>query len=132
MPVLPGTLSPPVSIRSDCPGVENVPQRQATGQGTRFVLAVTEHLHKRISKLSGRIRQLEDALSSLHAEHSKELQLQDDLIITDEPREDTPPDEPHSTDGIDALGTLTISTTILWATHAVLVVLVDGYIAPRK
>ncbi|KAG7093648.1 hypothetical protein E1B28_007310 [Marasmius oreades] len=42
----------------------------ATGQGTRFVLAATEHLHRRISKLSGRIRELEDALATLHSKHS--------------------------------------------------------------
>ncbi|KAF9266909.1 hypothetical protein L218DRAFT_956006 [Marasmius fiardii PR-910] len=42
----------------------------ATGQGTRFVLAATEHLHRRISKLSGRIRELEDALGALHNKHS--------------------------------------------------------------
>ncbi|KAF5347063.1 hypothetical protein D9758_011653 [Tetrapyrgos nigripes] len=42
----------------------------STGQGTRFVLAATEHLHRRIGRLSARVRQLEDALSSLHAQHS--------------------------------------------------------------
>ncbi|KAF8991889.1 fungal-specific transcription factor domain-containing protein [Cyathus striatus] len=54
----------------------------ATGQGTRFVLAATEHLHRRISKLSGRIRQLEDALASLQAQHSSEPHplLHEDLI----------------------------------------------------
>ncbi|KIY47795.1 hypothetical protein FISHEDRAFT_20803, partial [Fistulina hepatica ATCC 64428] len=41
----------------------------ATGQGTRFVLAATEHLHRRIGKLSNRIRQLEDALCDLHSQH---------------------------------------------------------------
>lgn len=42
----------------------------ATGQGTRFVLAATEHLHRRITKMSGRIRELEDALAALHSKHS--------------------------------------------------------------
>ncbi|KAI6112557.1 fungal-specific transcription factor domain-containing protein [Pisolithus sp. B1] len=35
----------------------------STGQGTRFVLAATEHLHLRMAKMSERIRQLEGALS---------------------------------------------------------------------
>ncbi|KAK0446109.1 fungal-specific transcription factor domain-containing protein [Armillaria borealis] len=58
----------------------------ATGQGTRFVLAATEHLHRRIAKLSGRIRQLEDALSSLHSQHSTDRHplLQDELIFNEE------------------------------------------------
>ncbi|TFK67014.1 hypothetical protein BDN72DRAFT_961339 [Pluteus cervinus] len=54
----------------------------ATGQGTRFVLAATEHLHRRISALSGRVRQLEDALSSLQAKHYDEPHplLKEDLV----------------------------------------------------
>ncbi|KAJ2927802.1 hypothetical protein H1R20_g9292, partial [Candolleomyces eurysporus] len=44
----------------------------STGQGTRFVLAATEHLHRKISTLSDRVRQLEDALSTLQAKHSTE------------------------------------------------------------
>ncbi|KAJ7699214.1 hypothetical protein B0H17DRAFT_1049209 [Mycena rosella] len=39
----------------------------ATGQGTRFVLAATEHLHRKIARMSERIRLLEDALTTLHA-----------------------------------------------------------------
>ncbi|KAJ7097562.1 fungal-specific transcription factor domain-containing protein [Mycena epipterygia] len=39
----------------------------ATGQGTRFVLAATEHLHRKIARMSERIRVLEDALTTLHA-----------------------------------------------------------------
>ncbi|KAF8639131.1 hypothetical protein AX17_001621 [Amanita inopinata Kibby_2008] len=38
-----------------------------TGQGTRFVLADTEKLHKKIAQMSDRIRQLEDALAILHS-----------------------------------------------------------------
>ncbi|PFH53475.1 hypothetical protein AMATHDRAFT_73300 [Amanita thiersii Skay4041] len=38
-----------------------------TGQGTRFVLADTAKLHKKISQMSDRIRQLEDALAILHS-----------------------------------------------------------------
>ncbi|KAH7882993.1 hypothetical protein F5I97DRAFT_1815347 [Phlebopus sp. FC_14] len=36
-----------------------------TGQGTRFVLADTEKLHQKITQMSDRIRQLEDALAIL-------------------------------------------------------------------
>ncbi|KAF8176350.1 fungal-specific transcription factor domain-containing protein [Mycena galopus ATCC 62051] len=39
----------------------------ATGQGTRFVLAATEHLHRKIARMGERIRMLEDALTALHA-----------------------------------------------------------------
>lgn len=46
------------------------------------MLAATEHLHRRISALSGRIRQLEDALSSIHGKYSSEPHplLHEDLI----------------------------------------------------
>ncbi|KZT00576.1 uncharacterized protein LAESUDRAFT_687970 [Laetiporus sulphureus 93-53] len=44
----------------------------ATGQGTRFVLAATEHLHRRIAKMSERIRDLEDALAIVQAKCSEE------------------------------------------------------------
>ncbi|KAH9940788.1 fungal-specific transcription factor domain-containing protein [Epithele typhae] len=44
----------------------------ATGQGTRFVLAATEHLHRRIAKMSARVHQLEDALAILQAKSSNE------------------------------------------------------------
>jgi len=73
----------------------------ATGQGTRFglisghtselsiktpivrfVLAATEHLHRRIAKMGERIRQLEDALGELHGQHSTEQHplLRPDLV----------------------------------------------------
>ncbi|KZT69217.1 hypothetical protein DAEQUDRAFT_268089 [Daedalea quercina L-15889] len=42
----------------------------ATGQGTRFVLAATEHLHRRIAKMSERVRELEDALAIVQAKCS--------------------------------------------------------------
>ena len=38
----------------------------------RFVVAATEHLHRRILTLHDRVRQLEDALSTLQAKHSAE------------------------------------------------------------
>ncbi|KXN89689.1 hypothetical protein AN958_05229 [Leucoagaricus sp. SymC.cos] len=43
-----------------------------TGQGTRFVLADTEKLHKKIAQMSDRIRQLEGALSILQSTLSSE------------------------------------------------------------
>ncbi|KAL0575282.1 hypothetical protein V5O48_006683 [Marasmius crinis-equi] len=96
----------------------------ATGQGTRFVLAATEHLHRRISKLSGRIRELEDALASLHSKHSTQPHplLDESLIevaaeegdvvdkvkaiVGDEPAEVI---NTGGGDAIDAFGTLSIS-----------------------
>ncbi|KAF6750634.1 fungal-specific transcription factor domain-containing protein [Ephemerocybe angulata] len=94
----------------------------STGQGTRFVLAATEHLHKRISKLSNRVRQLEDALATLQAKHSSEPHplLHADLISASQPsnewNEDVTMDVGDDYDEpagdkevIDAFGTLSIS-----------------------
>ncbi|PFH47833.1 hypothetical protein AMATHDRAFT_151154 [Amanita thiersii Skay4041] len=99
----------------------------ATGQGTRFVLAATEHLYRRITRLNGRIRDLEDALAGLQAKYSDEPHplLQKDLVQPED-NEDAggPPGEQgwpmeesmaavagpsHSADVIDAFGTLSIS-----------------------
>ena len=46
------------------------------------MLAATEHLHRRITKISTRVRELEDALAALQAEHSNEPHplLRDDLL----------------------------------------------------
>jgi len=83
----------------------------------RFVLAATEHLHKRIAKISDRVRQLEDALASLQAKHSNEPHplLRDDLLSAnaghgDEDAgkaEDSGPSHPPEI--MDAFGTLSIS-----------------------
>jgi hypothetical protein len=83
-----------------------------------FVLAATEHLHGRIAKLNGRIRQLEDALASSQAKHSSERHplLHRDLLASND--EDRDGEEPggietpslgKSPDVIDAFGTLSIS-----------------------
>ncbi|KAG5635134.1 hypothetical protein H0H81_012333 [Sphagnurus paluster] len=93
----------------------------STGEGTRFVLAATEHLHRRIARLSGRIRQLEDALAALQSNHSAEphpLLLHDNLtgeaidglgmLGGREERGSGAPDGAAS-DVIDAFGTLSIS-----------------------
>jgi len=82
------------------------------------VLAATEHLHRRIAGLSGRIRQLEDALSVLHSKHSSEPHplLQEDLIHVDERDGDTDAGSEEAMDrllqpgeALDAFGTLSIS-----------------------
>ena len=43
----------------------------STGQGTRFVLAATEHLHGKIDRLTARIRELEDALGKTQSQFSE-------------------------------------------------------------
>lgn len=104
----------------------------STGQGTRcrssvvaqvvrltpdsFVLAATEHLHHRIARLSGRIRQLEDALAVLQSRNSSDPHplLHADLISNDE-KDDEPLMDDSSggsgptSDVIDAFGTLSIA-----------------------
>ncbi|KAI0260057.1 hypothetical protein BC834DRAFT_1013816 [Gloeopeniophorella convolvens] len=53
-----------------------------TGQGTRFVLADTDRLHNKITDMSDRIRQLEDALAVSHFSISRDPHplLQRDLL----------------------------------------------------
>ncbi|KAL6309381.1 fungal-specific transcription factor domain-containing protein [Sparassis latifolia] len=87
----------------------------ATGQGTRFVLAATEHLHQRIAKMNERIRQLEDALAIAHAKYSNEphpLLTGDKATASAEQEEDLPISQNVPTnirDAIDAFGTLSVS-----------------------
>ncbi|KAI0088357.1 hypothetical protein BDY19DRAFT_891492 [Irpex rosettiformis] len=56
-----------------------------TGQGTRhaFILADTDRLHKKISEMSDRIRQLEDALAIMQSSTTRETHplLRADLLI---------------------------------------------------
>ncbi|KAG6894950.1 hypothetical protein C0992_003792 [Termitomyces sp. T32_za158] len=88
----------------------------STGEGTRFVLAATEHLHRRIAALGGRVRLLEDALMSLQASHPL---LHPDLVarevddfgmMDDEVKGDNEDkDKAGGGDAIDAFGTLSIS-----------------------
>ena len=79
------------------------------------MLAATEHLHRRISRLSARIRELEDALAKLQAERSSDPHplLHSDLLEIDEevdsPMADAEGAVGQATDVIDALGTLSIS-----------------------
>ncbi|KAI9507152.1 fungal-specific transcription factor domain-containing protein, partial [Russula earlei] len=87
----------------------------ATGQGTRFVIAATEHLHRRIARMSDRIRQLEDALALLYATTSKEphpLLCEKAVINVDS---ETADDKLHESEDegagevTRALGTLSVS-----------------------
>ncbi|TFK25407.1 hypothetical protein FA15DRAFT_668474 [Coprinopsis marcescibilis] len=96
-----------------------------TGQGTRFVLADTEKLHSKISQMSDRIRQLEDALAVSHSTATKEAHplLTRELLrvkssielhsaVDDDARETLPTqkeeEESEESQYIDAFGTLAI------------------------
>ncbi|KAF7790260.1 hypothetical protein EIP86_001212 [Pleurotus ostreatoroseus] len=80
----------------------------------RFVLANTEVLHEKISVLSTRVRQLEDALAGLYAEGGAQEPhplLTPDLLQLKRPLEREPPEPPKETDvetaeAIDAVGSL--------------------------
>ncbi|KAI0354977.1 hypothetical protein OH77DRAFT_1404038 [Trametes cingulata] len=48
------------------------------GKGSRFILANTEQLHEKIKSMSGRIRELEEALGEVQPGHSL---LRDDLLL---------------------------------------------------
>lgn len=81
----------------------------------RFILADTDQLHRKISEMSERIRQLEDALAIFQAgiSHERHPLLRDELLtIKFGPEVRRTVDEEHSRDllssSIDALGTLTV------------------------
>ncbi|KAI0718035.1 fungal-specific transcription factor domain-containing protein [Cerioporus squamosus] len=87
----------------------------SAGQGTRFILADTEQLHRKIAEMSERIRQLEDALAIFQAgiSHERHPLLRDELLtIKFGPEVRRTVDDEHNRDllssTIDALGTLTI------------------------
>lgn len=48
-----------------------------SGRGSRFILANTEQLHEKITQLSDRVRELEDALGVLHRERAGESRKQE-------------------------------------------------------
>ncbi|TFK75639.1 hypothetical protein BDN72DRAFT_757359 [Pluteus cervinus] len=85
------------------------------GEGSRFVLAATDHLHRKLARLEGRMRSLEDALAIVQANTSDRPHP---LLVTpleevdDEPRfkpiqEDRFEDRSDSpADLVDGLGTL--------------------------
>ncbi|KAI0741386.1 fungal-specific transcription factor domain-containing protein [Daedaleopsis nitida] len=85
----------------------------ATGQGTRFVLAATEHLHRRIAKMSDRIHQLEDALAILQAKSSNDphplLSEGSSKLANMDEDEDIHPIEQVSGDVVTAFGMLSMS-----------------------
>ncbi|KAI6106042.1 fungal-specific transcription factor domain-containing protein [Pisolithus croceorrhizus] len=92
----------------------------STGQGTRFVLAATEHLHLRMAKMSERIRQLEGALSELQVQHSTEPHplLRPDLLKASQsddnagpPSADDPAGVERTPELLEAFGTLSISNS---------------------
>lgn len=82
------------------------------------MLAATEHLHRRITKISTRVRELEDALAALQAQHSNEPHplLRDDLLSANILDEEDPGSRDTSTGPasieqkiMDGFGTLSIS-----------------------
>ena len=80
----------------------------------RFVLANTEALHEKITQLSTRVRQLEDALQEAHNKTSLEAHplLSDELLqikrpLERESQEDSPQQgEAEAAEVIDAVGSL--------------------------
>lgn len=95
-----------------------------TGQGTRFVLADTEKLHKKIAEMSDRIRQLEDALAILQGTVTREphpllrrdlLSIKSGLELHGAPadghrvNEDGSINETEESETLDAFGTLAVS-----------------------
>ncbi|OJA17028.1 hypothetical protein AZE42_00569 [Rhizopogon vesiculosus] len=100
-------------VRRGCPTI--CPNGSlSTGQGTRFVLADTEHLHRKIVDMGQRIRQLEDALSIFQAGVSNDVHplLTEDLLTVKfgpeapKPIHDATNENSNST--MSAFGTLTI------------------------
>lgn len=83
----------------------------------RYVLAATEHLHRKISKLSTRVRELEDALAAVHRENSddphpllREEAISAPMEIADAAEEsDSNEADKQSVDTIETFGTLRIS-----------------------
>ncbi|KAJ7179223.1 hypothetical protein C8R46DRAFT_1324183, partial [Mycena filopes] len=101
-------------IRRGCPSI--CPNGSLSSQGTRFVLASTDHLHTKIGEMGQRIRQLEDALAIFQAStgsNESHPLLRDELLsIKFGPEKGAPEKQTkakeHSLDSIDAFGTLTI------------------------
>jgi hypothetical protein len=79
---------------------------------SRFMLADTQHLHRKISDMAQRIRQLEDALAIFQTSVSNEVHplLQEELLSIKYGPETQSPSSPNdnSQELADALGTLTI------------------------
>ncbi|KAJ7507209.1 hypothetical protein B0H11DRAFT_1970739 [Mycena galericulata] len=63
------------------------------GEGSRFVLAATDHLHQKLTRMEARMHSLEDALAILHAtdsEHPHPLLLSRELEDADDQPEEEP------------------------------------------
>ncbi|KAG2047430.1 hypothetical protein BDR06DRAFT_963916 [Suillus hirtellus] len=100
-------------VRRGCPTI--CPNGSlSTGQGTRFVLADTEHLHHKIVEMGQRIRQLEDALSIFQGGVSEEVHplLTEDLLSIkfgpEAPKSSNDATHESSSVPINSSGTLTI------------------------
>ncbi|KAJ7283756.1 fungal-specific transcription factor domain-containing protein [Mycena rebaudengoi] len=102
-------------IRRGCPSI--CPNGSLSSQGTRFVLASTDHLHTKIGEMGQRIRQLEDALAIFQAStgsNESHPLLRDELLsIKFGPEKSSVPPKPKLREssidsGVNALGTLTI------------------------
>ncbi|KAJ7865263.1 hypothetical protein B0H13DRAFT_1637161 [Mycena leptocephala] len=91
------------------------------GEGSRFVLAATDHLHQKLTRMEARMHSLEDALAILHATDSDKphplLLSFDGEEDDDDPPEDEPTlnlkavsEEPSQEEStlVDALGSLHI------------------------
>ncbi|KAG1755802.1 hypothetical protein EDB19DRAFT_1663041 [Suillus lakei] len=101
-------------VRRGCPTI--CPNGSlSTGQGTRFVLADTEHLHRKIVEMGQRIRQLEDALSIFQGGVSDEVHplLAEDLLSIkfgpEAPKSSNDATNESSNVPINSFGTLTIN-----------------------
>ncbi|KAF8842256.1 hypothetical protein BDN67DRAFT_989238 [Paxillus ammoniavirescens] len=102
-------------VRRGCPTI--CPNGSlSTGQGTRFVLADTEHLHHKIAEMGQRIRSLEDALSIFQAGVSTDVHpLLVDELLAIKYGPDAQKSSPQESSGdqhavpIDAPGTLTLT-----------------------
>jgi hypothetical protein len=87
----------------------------------RFVLASTQELHEKITELCSRVRDLEDALKTAHAQNSSEPHplLSDEFLRIKAPlQREAPPrnpttinqqEEENNPDVIDSFGTLAIN-----------------------
>lgn len=89
----------------------------STGQGTRLILADTDALHRKITQLSERVRQLEDALGIMQAAVSQERHplLRDELLkvkfwpeVTQDDEAQPQAESPGVADTALELGTLSI------------------------
>ena len=87
----------------------------------RFVLASTQELHEKITELCSRVRDLEDALRTSHAQNSSDTHpmLSEELLRVKAPlQREAPPrnqttinqqEEENNPDVIDSFGTLAIN-----------------------